>query len=67
MLALQAGGQLISEGKKKALGRRVGQQCLEVQHKAFQEHNLPVQEMYKLQPSRISRLLSVKIAAFVTQ
>lgn len=44
--------------QETALGSGVRRQCLEVQHKAFQKHNLPVQEKCKLQLSRTDRWLS---------
>lgn len=44
--------------QETALGSRVQQQCPEVQHKAFQEHNLPVQQKCKLQLSRTDRFPS---------
>lgn len=44
--------------QETALGSGVKHQCLEMQHKAFQEQNLPVQEKCKLQLSRTDRLLN---------
>lgn len=43
--------------QETAFGSGVKWKCLEVHHKAFQQHSLPVQEKCKLQLSRSSQIL----------